>query len=104
MNVFLLPVWAAKMGMGYDECKELAKNVERMLSIPLMQRKKILEEAERTLPNKITSEVELITKDLEEDKGFYELAGIPYSSEPPPKVFEAAIKDYFLRHRKELGF
>ncbi len=82
--------------------EEVAKNIKRMLLLHPEKRRKILERAEKELPEKILRNIPEIALKLSYDRLVYPIAGLKYSKGPPkeePGVFTTAVADYFLRNR-----
>ena len=73
-----IPISALEIGIDFEGYVEVAKNIGRMLIIPLWKRKKILEEADKKLPKDINKKIRRVILDMANDKEVYNIAGIPY--------------------------
>ena len=100
-----LPISATRLGIGFKEYYEIARNILRMKLIPLDQRKEILNRAEKTLPGKLSQDADDLMMAMASEPAVYQLAELEYSKGPPinQKLFSTAIVDYLLNHPELYG-
>ena len=96
-----IPLSALELGIDFEGYDDLAQNIRRMRFLSLRERQRILERADKELPENIISRANELREDLSNDKNVYEISGIPYHKGPPEgqKNFTTAIFDYLLRTR-----
>ena len=95
-----IPKSALKLGIGFQEYRELSENIHRISLIHRNARQRILDQANKELSDKINPMLALI-RDLADDREVYKIAELSYANGPPEGegLFITAVADYLLRHK-----
>ena len=94
-----IPLSAQEFGIGFREYEEMARSVRDVRLMTRSKRNEILKLGGILLGRDVQNRAMQLLEDTCDDRGFYNLAGLPYWKGPPvgEKIFITTVIGYLLR-------
>jgi hypothetical protein len=97
-----IPIELSKLGLEVEDYRGIARNVNRILTMPRSKWERILRRINSELSVEVRTKAKPLVEIIANDREFYKEANLPYHEDTPQGCITVALADYLLRNQDKI--